>query len=198
MTYARDAADPSVAHVTLTDCTGPFGLTTSTATRRPRSAPSPRASSTCSSRAPPATSCADGLPVTFSANADVTFAAATPAALGVVWTGNWTRTDEHDEVLTHASDLEIAVDLSANCRTASGSAMTEVASRSVDTSLGDYKVCRDTTTGEEGCPSGSVVHTADPSGRVISMSFDDSAVAEVTGPRGDTYAVSLECTSIGR
>jgi hypothetical protein len=194
VTRARDAADPEVVHVTLNDCTGPFGLVHIDGGERVTL--SLGAMGTLHVAIVGESLTANGRPVTFSASADVTFPSLTTRS--VVWQGSWTRVDDAGETLTHTSDLQITVDLTANCRTSNGSATTTVATRKVDTTFTGYKLCRDAASGAEGCPSGTVTHIARPSGRTVTVAFDDSSVAAVTGPRGNTFSVDLTCTSIGR
>jgi hypothetical protein len=193
-TRSKDPTDPDSAHVTFADCTGPFGLVHIDGDEEV----------TFSSSAAGALHVAitgvnlgaEGAPIAFSATADVTFPTATTRE--VVWQGSWSRTNEAGDVVDHTSDLMIAVDIVAGCRTLDGTALTTVAGRQVDSTLRGYRVCRYLTTGAEGCPSGSVIHTGEPSGKVVTLDFDASDVAQVTGPAGDTFEVALACVSIGR
>jgi hypothetical protein len=194
VTRAKDPTNPDMVHVTFTDCTGPFGLVhidgQEVVTLSPGAAGALHVAITGENLT------ANGRPVTFSASADVTFP--TPTARSVVWQGSWTHVDDAGDTVSHTSDLQIAVDLAAECRTSNGSATTTVASRQVDTTITDYMLCRDPANGTEGCPSGTVTHIGRPSGRTVTVEFDDSSIAEVTGPRGNTFPVDLVCTSIGR
>jgi hypothetical protein len=192
--YARDMNDTHSVDATLTGCTGPFQLTSVSGSVTVTF--SAGAGGALHAVIPAVDLGSSSGTVVFGGTADITFPSAT--ARNVVWQGTWGVTDAGGDAVAHTSDLQIDVDLAADCRTASGSTKTEVGSRWLGTTLSDYKVCRDATTGVEGCPSGSVVHTGSPSGRVITIDFDDSATALVTGPRGDTEAVTLGCTSIGR
>ena len=191
---ARDTADPAVVHVTFTDCTGPFGLVHIDGEEDVTL--SAGANGALQAQIASVSPTANGKPISHSGTAEITFPSATTRE--VVWTGSYTRVDDLGDTVAHASDLEISADLVSGCNTASGSARTMVAAREVDTAVNQYKLCRDPTTGAVGCPSGSVVHTGKLSGRTVSIAFDDSDVAQVTGPRGDTFDENLVCTSIGR
>jgi hypothetical protein len=195
VTRTRDASDADVVHVTFTDCTGPFGLvhingeevvTFSTA-----------GNGHLLARIVGMNLTSNGQPITqHPATADITFPTATTR--NVVWQGTFSRVNDAGDTVTHQSDVQITVDLTAACRTSSGTAITNVGSRTVVTAVTDYEVCRDTSTGLEGCPSGMVVHTGRPSGKTVTVRFDASSNAQVTGPRGNTFEVPLVCTSIGR
>jgi hypothetical protein len=193
VTRAGDATDPLVVHVTFEGCTGPFGLVDIDGEE----------TVTFSAGAAGALHvvlvgvhlAAGGGPIGFTATADVTFPTVTTRA--VVWQATWSRTNAADAVVVHSSDVAISVDTLAGCRTLDGTAMTTVADRQVDSSLRGYRICHDLTTGAEGCPTGSVVHTGEPSGKVLTVDYDASDVAEVTGPKEDTFVMALGCVSIG-
>jgi hypothetical protein len=192
VTHARDPVDPDVALITLTDCTGPFGLVQvdgeETVTFGAGAGGALHLGVTGMGLT------ANGRPVSFSASADVTFP--TDATRNVVWDGTWTRTDEAGDKVDHMSDLQISVDLQNRCTTADGSATTTVADRGVDTSIAGYALCRDPTTGRAGCPMGTVTHTGRSSGRTVTVRFDGTNVAHVTESRGNTFPVDLICAPL--
>jgi len=194
LTREKDPDDPAVVHVTLHDCTGPFGLVhidgEEVVALSAGKGGALRATVTGIDLV------ANGRPMAFAATADITFP--TPTTRSVVWQGSFTRGDATGATVAHASDLKVTVDLTAGCSASSGSAMTTVANREVDSTVTDYALCRDAATGAAGCPSGTVVHTGRVSDRTVSVTFDTSDVAEVTGPRGNTFPVELVCTPIGR
>lgn len=192
-TRTRDATDAELVHVTFTDCTGPFGLLHLDGGEDVTFGPGTGGALQVALAGVNLTG--SGRSISFSATASVTFPSATTRE--VVWEGNWSRTNDSGNVVIHSEDLKIADDLLAGCRTADGTAMTTVAGRQVDSSVRGYTVCHDLLTGAEGCPSGSVVHTGEPSGKVVTIDFDASDVAGVTGPSGDTFDVSLVCMFIG-
>jgi hypothetical protein len=100
--------------------------------------------------------------------------------------------------VAHTSDLQIMDDLATRCATSNGSALTTVAGREVDSSITGYELCRDPATGAVGCPSGTVTHTGKLSGKTVTVRFDGSALADVTGPGGDSFAVAMACTALGQ
>ncbi len=193
VTRARDAVEPDVVHVTFADCSGPFGLLDIDGEVTVTLSAGPAGALHVAFAGLGLT--AGGGPVTFSATADTTFPTLTMRE--VVWQETWLRTDAAGELVTHDSDVTLAVDTLAGCRTLDGSARTTVADRQVDSTLRGYRICHDLT-GAEGCPSGSVIHTGEPSGKVVTIAYDASDTAHVTGPKGDTFEVALGCASIGR
>jgi len=192
-TRSRDTADPAVVHLGFADCTGPFGLVQidGTATVTFSAGAGGRLHVVFAS----VDLTAGGSPITLSATADLSFPSATTRE--VLWQGSWTHTNLAGALVAHTSDVTIAVDTVSGCRTMDGSAATTVAGRQVDSTLRSYEICHDLVTGAEGCPGGSVVHTGEPSGKVVTLQYDGGDVAEVTGPRGETFQVALACASIG-
>jgi hypothetical protein len=192
VTRARSATDPSEVTVTFTDCTGPFGLVHIDGEETVSFSAAPGGALQASIEGVNLT--ANGKPITHSATAIITFPSATTRS--VSWRGSWQRTDDLGDLVQHTSDLTIAVDLTAGCRSSSGTAQTTVANREVNTTLTGYQVCHNAS-GQEGCPSGAVDHVGVTSGRTVEIHFDGTNEAEVTGPRGDTFEVSLVCVAIG-
>lgn len=192
VTRAKSATSANVVTVTFDDCTGPFGLVHIDGQETVTFSAAPGGGLQASIEAVDLT--VNGKPVTHSATAVITFP--TPTTRSVAWTGSWQRTDELGNLLQHTSDLTISVDLTAGCRTTSGTAQTKVASRQVDTTITDYKLCHDAA-GEEGCPSGSVDYDGVTSGKTVEVQLDGTDEAEVTGPRGDTFEVPLVCVALG-
>jgi hypothetical protein len=193
VTRARDATIANGVLITFTDCTGPFGL--EHINGQETVAFSMGANGHLLAKIDGVGLAANGQGITHNATADVTFPST--GTRNVVWNGSFSRTNDAGETVAHNFDVQITVDLKAACHTSSGTAITTVADRTVISDLIDYGVCRDTTTGLEGCPSGTVVHTGRPSGKTVTVRFDGSATAQVTGPRGNTFEVPLVCTSIG-
>jgi hypothetical protein len=64
--------------------------------------------------------------------------------------------------------------------------------REIDSTITNYKLCREAD-GSDGCPSGEIKHENVASGRTISVSFDGSNEATITGPKGGTVQVPLVC-----
>jgi hypothetical protein len=186
-TRAEDPVDPRVTHVTYNDCIGPFGLvhldgevvmTFSAGVGGGLHTALAGVSLT-----------ANGHPITYTATADIAIRGTTRR---VEWQGSWTRVDALGATVVHTSDLNIDVDTVAACRTANGTAKTTVGGREVDTTISDYEVCRNID-GEEACPSGTVTHTGRISGESVTIDFDATDTAEVTGPVGRPFPESLLC-----
>jgi hypothetical protein len=110
----------------------------------------------------------------------------------VAWKGEWNRDNDLGITVSHTHDLAIVVDTSTGCKTTNGTGVTMVGPREIDSKVEDLQVCK-TATGQ-GCPSGTVIHTAKISGKSITVDFDGSATADVTGPKGHTADVPLVCT----
>jgi hypothetical protein len=110
----------------------------------------------------------------------------------VDWSGHWSRTTEKGLVVNHDSNLIIQVDVSSECRTATGSATTTVAGREVDTTIKDYKICIDPATNTEECPSGSVTYTRKLTGKSLDIDFDGTNEATVEAA-GQSFMVPLVC-----
>jgi hypothetical protein len=192
LTRTLDALDPTTVHVTLTDCTGPLGLVRINGEETVTFSVGPLGTLHADIVGSGLTE--NGNPITHEATADVESAGV--ATRTVVWKGNLQRTSEKGEVVQHASDVQLVVDRATGCRTSDGTAATRVGvARSVSTAISKYTLCEDAA-GSEGCPRGSVVHTGEPSGRTISVSYDGSAAAEVTGPSGATFDLPLSCTPL--
>jgi hypothetical protein len=190
VTRAKDPANPLVVHVTFSDCTGPFGLVHLNGEELVTLSPGEGGALHVVMSSVNLT--ANGKPINHSATADVTFAG---DMRNVAWQGSWDRTNDKGVTVQHTSDLTIAVDTAAGCSTANGTAQTSVGARGVDTTITGYKLCRDATTGEVGCPTGTVTHTGKVSGKTVTISFDGSDMAEVTGPAGATFEVPLVCSA---
>lgn len=185
-TRTKDAT-PGIVHITLTNCTGPFGVKqhtgdiTVTFTKN--------ADGTLHSQAASSNMTINGKPVTFSRSADITISGTTRT---VHSTGAWTRDSGSGETVAHTTDLTTVVDTAARCRTSNGTASTKVGLRGVDSTIRDYKLCRNMD-GSEGCPSGQVTHVHKLSGKTVTVDFDGSSQAKVTGPKGSVQ-VQLVCT----
>jgi hypothetical protein len=193
VTRARDATNTNGVLITFTDCIGPFGLEHINGQETVGFSTSPNGHLLAKIDGVGVTANEQG--IALDAKADITFP--TTSTRNVVWNGTLTRKNDAGETVAHKFDVQITVDLKAACHTSSGTAITNVGDRTVISDLIDYGICRDKTTGLEGCPSGTVIHTGRPSGKTVTVRFDASANAQVTGPRGNTFEVPLVCTSIG-
>jgi hypothetical protein len=185
-TRAKDATNPLVVHVTLNDCTGPFGLVhvsgqlTATFSQGPSGLHVDVASTDLT---------ANGRPVTESGSGDISVSGTTRTTK---WQGAWTRVNAAGETVSHTTDATIVYDASAGCRTTDGTAQTNVGAREIDSTINGYKICTNAS-GTEGCPSGEIIHTSKRTGASIKIEFDGSASAQITGPKGHTVDVPLVC-----
>ncbi len=186
-TRTRDASNPAVVHIHLDNCTGPFGvrqhsgdITVTFSKNTDGSLHAEAASSNMT---------INGKAVTFSASRDISVAA---GIIDVKGHAAWTRESAGGETVSHATNVETRIDVAKKCRTSNGTAVTRVGSREVDSTLKDYEVCREAD-GSDGCPSGEITHTHKATGRTVSVTFDGSNQATITGPRGGTAEVTLVC-----
>jgi hypothetical protein len=88
--------------------------------------------------------------------------------------------------------MTIVVDTATKCRTANGTGVTMVGDRRIDSTIKDYKTCREAD-GSDGCPTGTVTHTNAAADKTLTIAFDGSSKAQVTGPKGKTVGVPLVC-----
>jgi hypothetical protein len=186
-TRVHDPNDPSTVIITLHDCTGLFGRRHVSGTEIVHFTPGANGILHADLQSEDLT--VDGLPASHTASADITFDG---SMRHVAWQGSWQGTSEQGDAVSHTSELTIDVDTAAHCRTRSGTGVTTVGGRQIDSTITDVKVCRDAS-GDAGCPTGSVVHTRTSTGKQVSVVFDGTAEAEVTGPRRRTFAVPLVC-----
>jgi hypothetical protein len=126
--------------------------------------------------------------VSFHADADVTVSGSTR---NVRWTGVSRRSDAAGAVVEHTSDVTIVVDAASRCRDSSGTAVTKIAGREVDSTIDGYRVCL-ADDGSEQCPLGTVVHLHEDTGRTVRVTFDGTDVATAEGSSW-TRSVYLAC-----
>jgi hypothetical protein len=188
-TRTKDASDPKVVHIHFNDCTGPFGLLhlsgdeTAVFSANPDGTLHVQVSDDGDLTV-------NGKAVHHSASGDITI---NGTMRSVAWKGAWNRENIAGITVSHTTDLQIAVDTSTGCRTTNGTAVTDVGTREIDSKIENVKVCRNSS-GIEVCPSGTVVHTAKALNKSITVDFDGSATAAVTGLDGKTRDVTLVCT----
>lgn len=188
LTRVKDKTNPNVVHLTFKDCTGPFGLVHLNGEEIVTFDKTGTDTLTASFASQNLT--ANGHPITHSATADITFSA---AERDVAWEGAWTRVNAKGDTVAHTSKLTINVDATTHCRVESGTAKTTVVDREIDTTIENLRLCPNAA-GDKGCPSGKVTHTGKKSGKTVTVEFDGSAQASVTGPGGKTFDVPLVCT----
>lgn len=187
-TRAKDPTNPHVVRVTLNGCSGPFGMLKHsgeiTVTFSKNADGSLHAQATSSNMT------INGKGVSYSAAADVTVAS---GLITVDFDGAWTRENAKGETVSHTRQGTTVIDLAAKCRTTNGTGATNVGARQIDSTFKDYKVCRKAD-GSDACPSGEIIHTRKPGGASVTFTFDGSADATVTGPKGNSVSVPLVCT----
>jgi len=187
-TATQDPTNRAVVHVHLQDCTGPFGLRRHTGDITILYSKNP--DGTLHAQATSSNMTVNDHPVQWSGAAEIKIE---NGLRDVDYTGAWTRVNGRGETVSHSSTLNILIDPKAGCRTVNGAGTTNVANREIDSVLKDVKVCRKTD-GEDGCPTGTITHTRASNGNTVTIQFDGTAEADVTGPKGRTKEVPLVCT----
>ena len=186
---AKDPNDPSKVIITLTHCTGRFGNRDVSGTMIVQFTLGAGGVLHADFHSENLT--ANGKPASHTATADITV---NGTERTIVWQGAWERINDKDLVVTHTSDLTIVVDTAARCRTRNGTAVTNVGSREIQTTITDLQVCR-AADGTPGCPTGEVVHVNQAKGRTVTVQFDGSNQAQVTTPKGLTFDKAMTCGS---
>ena len=184
-TRAKDSSNPIVT-VTLNNCSGPFGLLKWSGTLTVTFAKN--TDGTLNVKASSTNMTANGSPASFSLDRNITING-TSTTREVKGSANWTRTNAAGTLITHSNSWTAMVDSGTKCRTLNGTAATTIGTQIVASTAKDYKICR--TSGVDGCPSGTLSHIS-ASGDVVSVTFDGTSNAIVTGPRG-TRTVGLIC-----
>lgn len=174
-TRVRDADDPRVVHVTYADCSGPLGLGKLRGGETITFAKDPQTGHLVVHHASKGLA-ANGSPITHSGVAEITVDG---LERHVRWQGAMTRTNAKGETVSHTTDVELDVDVTTRCRGKTGKGVTRVADREVASTFEQLKVCPNAK-GDEGCPSGTVVHTRRPTGVQLTFDLDGSATATVT------------------
>lgn len=189
-TRAKDPNDPATVIITLNDCTGRFGLHHVSGKEIVHFTMGAAGVIHADFHSDGLTF--DGRPASHTASADITV---NGTERDVTWQGSWQRTNAKGAPVSHTSDLTITVDTVARCRTRNGTAVTTVGNgvsdRVIDSKIENVQVCRDAA-GKPGCPTGTVVHTGKANGRSITVTFDGTDTAEISGPRG-TFERPLVC-----
>lgn len=184
----RDGSNKSVVHVTLDNCSGPFGLVHHSGNITVTF--SKNADGSLHAQAASSDMTINGKTVTYSASSDITVS---NGERTVKYDGAWTRENAKGETVSHTRQGTTVIDTTTRCRTTNGSAVTSVGNREVDSKITDYKICRKAD-GSDACPSGEIVHTHKASGKAVTFDFDGSAEAKVTGPKGNTSEAALVCS----
>ena len=184
-TRAKDPTQPIVT-VTLNNCTGPFGLVKWSGTMTVTFAKN--ADGSLNVKAASTNMTTNGTPATFAMDRNITVDASTTRT--VKGTSAWTRTNANGETVTHANSWTAMVDAATKCRTVNGTGTTTVGTKAIATTSKDYKICR--TNGIDGCPSGTLTHVMTPGNLAVTIGFDGTSNATVTGPNG-SRKVALVC-----
>jgi hypothetical protein len=183
----RDPGDPSTVIITLTDCTGRFGVHHVSGTEIVHFTQGTGGVLHADFHSEGLT--VDGRAATHTASADITFQG---TSRHVAWQGSWDATTAGGEAAAHTSDLSIDVDTATHCRTRNGTAVTTIGTREVDSSIQGLVTCRDAD-GDAGCPTGTVTHTGKVNGKSVTVAFDGSDQATITTPKGISFERPLVC-----
>lgn len=190
-TRTRDASQPNVVHIHLQDCTGPFGIVKHTGDITVTFSKN-ASGDKLHAEAKSSDMTVNGHPVEYSSEADLVVDA-TAKTITIDFHGVWNRTNAKGEPVDHQRQGTAVIDVAARCRSVTGTATTRVASREIDATIKDYKICRKAD-GTDGCPSGEVDYDFKPSDKTVEIAFDGTAEAKVTGPKGNSIEVPLVCT----
>lgn len=173
-------------HVTLNDCTGPFGRVHLNGGLNATFSPA----DSCAVHAEIAddgTLTGNGNPVDYHASANIV---TKPGARDVTWTANWTATTKRGRHVEQKSSLNILVNDSTDCLDIVGSTNGHVDEYPFGTVIDGLVVCPGK------CPSaGTVSATFEGKYRDIELTvqFDGSDTAHVTGKRGRQFDVKMVC-----
>jgi hypothetical protein len=185
---SRDATTPNIVHVRLDDCTGPFGLRHHTGDLTVVFTSNTDGSLHASATS--ANMTVNSHPVSYARDSDITIDVS-GGTRTIHSTGTWTRVDDEGETVTHSSDLTTVVNIAEDTRTTNGTGQTSVGSRDISSTITNYTVRRGLA--GEGCPSGTVTHERAATGDTVTITFDGTPEAEVTGPKGKSIEVPLVC-----
>lgn len=125
-------------------------------------------------------------PVEYSATVDLTMEG---TKRELTWSGSWNTETLTGLPLKYSSEGDLTVDLANLCVTFTGEASGSIGERGLEISIDELAAC------PTKCPSGSITATGKASGASISVEFDGSKNAEVTGPKGNTFKVPLVCSA---
>jgi hypothetical protein len=183
----RKKVDATTVKITLSNCTGPFGLVKVNGDLTAKF--SAGANGALHVEVASENLTANTHPVSESGSGDITVSGSIRT---VAWQGEWTRLNALGETVAHASDVTIAIDSASLCGSVSGTAKTNVATREIDATISGYKICK-LASGEDGCPSGEIAFRRVTTGRTLTVDFDGTAEAKVTGPGGGSIEIPLVC-----
>jgi hypothetical protein len=189
-TRTRDASDPNVVHVTLTNCTGRLGRHSVSGTITITFSANADGSLHAEHQSDSLT--VDGNPATHHASADITFDG---DQRHIIWHGTWTHTGKNGEVATHTGDRSIDVDRTTHCRTVNGTGVTHIGDREINSTISDFKTCEGPNDVDT-CPTGTIEHDNLAKQRSVTESFDGSDVAhvDIVKPKGEkSRDVTLNC-----
>ncbi|MBL8634677.1 MAG: hypothetical protein JNM40_15750 [Myxococcales bacterium] len=184
-TGVKDPTQP-MATITLTNCTGPFGLLRWSGTLS--ATYSKNADGTLNVKATSTNMTVNGKPAQFSMDRTITVDSATQRTVKGMST--WARQNADGETVTHSNAWTAVVDTTTRCRTVNGAGTTTVGTKSYATSSKDYKICR--SADSDSCPSGTLTHTVTPGQAMVSVTFNGTNTAVLSGPNG-TRSVVIFC-----
>jgi hypothetical protein len=183
---AVKTSDGANLHVTLTDCTGPFGKVHLNGGLNAVFSPG-QACSVHAEIQDDGTLTGNGQPVDYRASADIVNK---PGERDVTWAGHWTATTKRGRHVEQDSSLNILVNGATDCLDIVGTTKGHVDEYPFGTTIDGLAVCPGK------CPSaGTVSATFEGKHRDVSLTvrFDGSDTAHVTGARGRTFDVKMVC-----
>ena len=185
---ATRTRDGNVVTLKLDGCTGPFGTVTlhgtMTATfTRPSSGDQLHVDVAASSDLT-----ANDRPLTYAAQADVRYDG---AQRFVTWHGASSGTTKRGKSFDRTTDASIVANVDTRCATIDGVSKGSVGRWDVNVTIEGFSAC------EDACPGAGAARATlrGPLGkeRDLSVRFDGSATAIVTGFRGRTFGLALDC-----
>jgi hypothetical protein len=126
-------------------------------------------------------------PIEYSASAEITVR---EALRDVAWSGSWSATTKRGEEVAQTSELLITVDTATDCIALGGDTSGYVGDIDVDTTIEGLSVC------PEACPSAGTLNVhvdGRRRERSLTVVFDGSSTAKVTGSSGREFEIDMVC-----
>jgi hypothetical protein len=180
------SADGANLHVEYTGCTGPFGRVTLAGGVDATFA----VVGDCRLQVGVEDSgnlTANGRELDYQATADVVLH---PDERDVEWHASFETTNDRDAAVRQSSDLDVVVDLGTDCRDIVGALRGQVGNRRYRATIEDLVLC------PERCPASGRVEAqveGEHQDRTLTVQFDGSNRAQVTGWSGREFEVDLVC-----
>lgn len=190
-TRVRDAADPTVVHVYLEQCTGRFGKRVMDGELKLTFSANDDGTLHVDRQSVSLT--IDGHTASLTGSSDITIDGETRH---IKAESSLTRQRDTGETVTHLGTHEIDADHSTRCRVVNGTGVTTAPDREVHSTLTNFTTCESADEGDY-CPSGQIEHQRVGKEKTVTKTFDGSNVAQVviTNRKGtDSHAEALDCT----